>query len=213
MPHFSQDERVNRQIRARELRLIGAEGENFGVVTFERAFELAQERGLDLVEIGPKSVPPVAKILDYGKFLYEKHKSEKRAKAKTHITEQKAIQITIGTGEHDLALKAKKGSEWLHEGHRVKVDLFLRGRAKYLDPKFHKARLERLLHFITEPYKVIEEPKKSPKGMSLIIEKDRSNEKAPLITNKHENKQVVLKENQADEERQAPLAEVRTESL
>ncbi len=203
MPYFSPDERVNKQIRARALRLIGAEGENFGVVTFERALELAEERELDLVEINPTAVPPVAKILDYGKFLYEKRKSEKKAKAKTHVTELKAIQITIGTGEHDLALKAKKGSEWLREGHRVKVDLFLRGRAKYLDPKFHRARLERLLHFITESYKTVEEPKKSPKGMTLIIEKDKTNE----------NKQVIHKENPADQARQAPLSQIRSEPL
>lgn len=165
----------------------------------DQALALAEEKGLDLVEIGPKSTPPVAKILEYGKFLYDKRKKEKVAKQNSHVTEVKAIQITIGTGEHDLELKAKNASKWLKEGHRVKIDLFLRGRAKYLDPKFHHERLTRILHFITEPYKAIEEAKKSHKGLTIIIERDKTQ-------NKNENKQIILKENPTDEKREAHLA-------
>ncbi len=76
--------------------------------------------------------------MEYGKFQYSENKKRKDAKAKTHNVETKAIQITIGTGDHDLELKAKKAVEWLAEGHRIKVDLFLRGRAKYMDQKFLK---------------------------------------------------------------------------
>ena len=126
---------------------------------------------MDLVEISPNAVPPVAKILDYGKFVYEKNKKEKATKTKAHVIELKSLQVTIGTGEHDLELKAKNASTWLKEGHRVKINLFLKGRAKYLNESFLKERLDRLLHFITEEYKIVDGPKKGPKGLTLVVER------------------------------------------
>jgi len=163
--------RINQEIRAQELRVIGAEGENLGVLPFARALAAAEELGLDLIEISPNAVPPVAKIMDFGKFQYLENKKASQAKANAHRTETKNIQIKIGTGEHDLELKAKKVSEFLADGHRVKVDLFLPGRAKYLNPEFLKGRVERILQLLTVEYKIADEPKKSPKGMSLIIER------------------------------------------
>jgi translation initiation factor IF-3 len=112
----------------------------------------------------------VAKIADYGKYQYEEKKKGKQAK-KSHSTEVKNVQVKLGTGDHDLSLKAKKTSEWLSEGNRVKIDLFLPGRAKYLDEKFLKERIERMLKLVSVDYKVAEPPKKSPKGMTAIIEK------------------------------------------
>jgi translation initiation factor IF-3 len=167
------DAKVNHQIRARELRVIGPKGENFGVITLSDALAKAAEAGLDLIEISPGAVPPVAKIADYGKFLYEVSKKLKVAKQKSHTTEVKNVQVKIGTGEHDLALKAKKASEWLSEGHKVRIDLFLTGRSKYMEFNFLKERLDRILRLITIPFKVSEEAKKGPKGLTVVIEKDR----------------------------------------
>lgn len=163
--------RVNHHIRSLELRVIGADGSNLGILPLREALNKASEAGLDLIEISPNANPPVAKIADFGKYQYDENKKQKIAKAKSHTVEIKTVQVKIGTGEHDLELKAKKASEWLKEGHRIKVDLFLPGRAKYLDPKFLNERLERLLSFITEKYKMAEKPQKSPKGLSTIIEK------------------------------------------
>ena len=163
--------RTNNQIRSSELRLIGPEGENFGVVSLADALAKAKEFELDLVEISPNAVPPIAKIVDYGKFLYAENKKQKAAKAKAHTVEVKNIQVKVGTGDHDLSLKARKASEWLKEGHRVKIDLFLPGRTKYMDEKFLKERMERVLKLVSENYKVAEEPKKSPKGLTAVIEK------------------------------------------
>ena len=165
------DERINTQIRAPQLRVIGPDGTPLGVISRDEALVRAETAGLDLVEISPNAVPPVAKILDYGKFVYEKNKKEKATKTKAHIIELKSLQVTIGTGEHDLELKAKNASTWLKEGHRVKINLFLKGRAKYLNESFLKERLDRLLHFITEEYKIVDGPKKGPKGLTLIIER------------------------------------------
>ena len=126
---------------------------------------------MDLIEISPNAVPPVAKIMDYGKFQYSENKKQKAAKAKVHNSEVKEIQIKIGTGEHDLELKAGKVSEWLKEGNIIRIDLFLPGRSKYMDFKFLKERLERILKFVPEEYKVSQSAQKSPKGMSMVIEK------------------------------------------
>jgi len=142
-----------------------------GVMSLREALEKAHELSFDLIEISPNANPPVAKIMDYGKFQYDERKKEKTAKAKSKTVETKNVQVKVGTGDHDLELKAKKASEWLQEGNRVKIDLFLVGRTKFMDIKFLKERLERILRLITTNYKVAEEPKKSPKGLTVVIEK------------------------------------------
>ncbi len=131
----------------------------------------AQARGLDLIEISPTATPPVAKIMDYGKFQYTEKKKVKVARSRAQTSDLKNIQVKIGTGDHDLELKAKKASEWLKEGHRVRIDLFLIGRSKFMDFKFLKERLDRIFKLITVEYRVAEEPKKGPKGLTTIIEK------------------------------------------
>lgn len=165
--------RINDQIRENELRVIDDQGELLGIMSSEEAVRLAKDKSLDLIEISPKAIPPVAKIMDYGKFLYQQKKKASQIKAKAHSVETKVIQVKMATGEHDLTLKAKKISGWLKSGHRVKIDLFLIGRAKYMDKKFLEERLERILHLITEKYKVAEPAKKSPKGLTIIVEKDK----------------------------------------
>lgn len=164
-------ERINNQIRARELRVIDIEGKNLGILSIKDALELAQSKGLDLIEISPNANPPIGKIMDFGKYQYEVNKKLKKSKAGSKPTETKSIQIKIGTGDHDLELKAKTASKWLKEGHRIKVELFLAGRTKYMDEKFLKERLDRVLHLITEEYRVSDSYKRSPKGLVITIEK------------------------------------------
>lgn len=163
--------RINNQIQAKELRIIGPEGQNFGVLARLDALAKATELGADLIEISPNSNPPIAKIMDYGKYQYIEAKKHKQAKTKSHVIEIKSVQIRIGTGEHDLNLKAKKTSEWIKEGQRVKIDLFLPGRAKSIDEKFLKEKMNKFLLLITENFTLAESPKKSPKGMTAVIEK------------------------------------------
>ncbi|PIR38598.1 MAG: translation initiation factor IF-3 [Candidatus Zambryskibacteria bacterium CG10_big_fil_rev_8_21_14_0_10_42_12] len=162
---------ANQRIKAPELRVIGPQGENFDVMKRDDALKKAIELGLDLIMISPGANPPVAKITDYGKFLYEQKKKARQTKAKAHTVEVKNVQIKPGTSDNDLSMKARKASEWLSEGHRVKIDLFLRGRIKYMDQSFLKERLERILKLVSVDYKVADDTKKSPKGLSLIIEK------------------------------------------
>jgi translation initiation factor IF-3 len=163
--------KINHQIRAKELRVITDTGEILGVLSLSEALKKAEELGLDLIEISPNAEPPVAKIMDYGKYQYQQSKKQKEAKARTHVTETKTLQVKIGTSEHDLELKAKNASKWLKEGHRVKIDLFLVGRTKYADINFKKERLDRVLTLITEEYRLSGEPLKSPKGLSVTLER------------------------------------------
>lgn len=166
-------EKINNQIRASQLRVIDQEGNNLGTISLEEALTIARERGLDLIEISPNAVPPVAKIMEYGKFLYEQSKKQSKAKAGLKLSETKSIQVKIGTGDHDLELKAKTASKWLSEGHRIKVELFLSGRAKYMKEDFLKERLDRVLALITEGYKISEPLKRGPKGLMVTIERDK----------------------------------------
>ena len=120
--------RINDRIRAPEIRLIGADGENVGVVTPARALQMAEEAGLDLVEISPTAVPPVCKIMDFGKFKYETQKREAEARKKQHIIEIKEIKFRPGTDTHDYDVKMKAMGRFFDDGDKVKVTLKFRGR-------------------------------------------------------------------------------------
>ncbi len=151
--------------------MVGPEGENLGVLSLTEALAAAESRSLDLIEISPNAEPPVAKIMDYGKYRYQTGRKAREVKAKSHVTETKSVQVKIGTGDHDQQLKAKRIAEWLDEGHRVKVDLFLWGRYKYMEEGFLKERLDRFLKIIPTDYKVADPVKKGPKGYTTTIER------------------------------------------
>ena len=163
--------RINHAIKAAELRVISPDGENLGTLALADALKAAEKFKLDLIEISPNANPPVAKIMDYGKYRYETGRKAREVKAKSHVTETKSVQVKIGTGDHDQQLKARRTAEWLEEGHRVKIDLFLWGRYKYMEEGFLKERLERFLKIIPAEYKIAEPMKKSPKGWSTTLER------------------------------------------
>lgn len=171
---YQQKIRINEAIRAPELRVVGAEGENYGVISTREALEKAREAGLDLIEISPNALPPVAKIMDFGKYQYDENKKQKAQKARVQTVETKSLQVKVATGDNDLMLKAKKASEWLAEGHRIKLDLFLSGRMKYMNEQFLRERLDRILVLISTPYKVADSIKKSPKGLTMVLEKAKA---------------------------------------
>lgn len=141
------------------------------MITKEEAMAKAKLVGLDLIEVSPNAEPPVARIADYGKYTYETSKKLKDVKAKAHITETKTVQLSVSISENDLMIKAKKTAEWIKEGHRVKIDLQLKGRTKYLDQKFLEERMNRILAIIPVDYKIAEPLKKIPKSMMIVLEK------------------------------------------
>jgi translation initiation factor IF-3 len=122
------DLRINEQIRVREVRLIKDEGEQQGIMTTLEALEIAREQGLDLVEVAPQAVPPVVKILDYGKFKFENEKKVRDSKKKQKLLKLKEIRMQPKIDEHDLDFKSKHVKEFLAVGNKVKVTVRFRGR-------------------------------------------------------------------------------------
>lgn len=127
---ISKETRINEEIRAQELRVIDDEGNMVGIISRDEALGLAEEKDLDLVEISPNAKPPVAKILDYGKYRYEIQKREKEAKKKQKTMQVKEIRLSTFIEEHDIMVKAKTASKFLKDGDKVKVSLRFRGRER-----------------------------------------------------------------------------------
>jgi len=120
--------RINHRIRAREVRLIDNNGVQVGVVPLGRALEMAEEAGLDLVEVAPQAKPPVCRIMDYGKFKYQKKKRQTEARKRQATVQLKEVKIRYKTDEHDLATKIRQAREFLADGHKVKFMMFFKGR-------------------------------------------------------------------------------------
>ncbi|MFS1537961.1 MAG: translation initiation factor IF-3 [Candidatus Phlomobacter fragariae] len=120
--------RINTEIRASEVRLTGLDGEQIGVISLKKALEKAEEAGVDLVEISPNAEPPVCRIMDYGKFLYEKSKSLKEQKKKQRVIQVKEIKFRPGTDEGDYQVKLRNLIRFLEDGDKAKITLRFRGR-------------------------------------------------------------------------------------
>ena len=163
----------------------------------DKALKLAQDQGLDLIEISANANPPVAQITDYGKYVYDQKKKQKEIKAKQHQVEVKNIQVKLGTGDADLQQKANRASEWLKEGHRVKAELYLRGRAKYMDKEFLHDRLNKVLSLVSEEFKVVEDFKSSPKGIAILVEPDKQAAK---------KKEAEAQQGKSDKKQDAPAS-------
>lgn len=119
---------INEEILDKEVRLIGDQGEQLGIMSVQEALKVAAEREMDLVKIAPGSTPPVCKIMDYGKFRFEQAKKEKEAKKNQRVIEIKEIRMSPGIGENDFNTKLKNGQKFLNDGDRVKVSVRFRGR-------------------------------------------------------------------------------------
>ncbi|MBN1207504.1 MAG: translation initiation factor IF-3 [Myxococcaceae bacterium] len=126
--HIVRDQRTNRRIRAREVRVVGPAGEQLGVLSIEQALERAQAEGMDLVEVNPMAKPPVCKIMDYGKFKYEEKKKASEAKKKQVVVHLKEVKLRPKTEEHDYEFKVRNIKRFLEEGNKAKVTIVFRGR-------------------------------------------------------------------------------------
>ncbi|WP_026369167.1 translation initiation factor IF-3 [Kallotenue papyrolyticum] len=124
----NQKARINRRIRVPQVRLIDEEGRQIGVISTSEALMMAEERGLDLVEVAPNADPPVCRLMDYGKFLYEQNKKAREARKNQKTIEVKEVQIRPSTDEHDVEVKSNRAREFLSDGHKVKFNMRFRGR-------------------------------------------------------------------------------------
>jgi len=122
------DHQLNEEIRDKEVRLIGADGAQLGIVSSAQANEMAEEQGMDLVKISPNAVPPVCKIMDYSKFCFDQKKREKEARKNQRVVEVKEIRMSPSIDTNDLGTKIKAAQKFLQDGNRVKVSVRFRGR-------------------------------------------------------------------------------------
>ena len=160
--------RINDKIRAPEIRLIGADGENVGVVSPSRALDMAVEAGLDLVEISPNAVPPVCKIMDFGKYKYETQKREAEARKNQKIIEIKEIKFRPNTDTHDYEVKMRSVFKFLEGGDKVKVTLRFRGR-EMAHQNLGRELLERVAEDTKEIGRVESFPRLEGRQMVMLI--------------------------------------------
>ncbi len=150
------------------MRVVDETGKNLGIMPREAALKLAEERKLDLIEIAPTVKPPVAKIISFDKFRYQKEKELRKQKTSQKVSELKHVRLSIRSAKNDLEIKNKKIEEFLNEGHKVEILLFLRGREKY-NRNWARQKLEEFLKMITVEYKISMEPKFGGKGLIMQI--------------------------------------------
>ena len=162
--------RVNNQIRIPEVQVIDDKGNQLGAMPTFDALRLAREKNLDLVEVGPQMQPPIAKIMDYGKYMYRKEKQEKGG-PKPKDQEMKTVRVGFKTGEHDLKFKSEQIDNFLKDGHPVKIELTLRGREKAL-AHMGKEKLANFIKLISETHLIQNPVSKSPFGWIIVIKKD-----------------------------------------
>jgi len=150
------------------VRLIDAEGNQIGVVIIDKALEIAQESGLDLVEVAPQAKPPVCRIMDYGKYLYEQAKKEKLNKKKQHKISVKEIRMRPKTDDHDLEYKLKHARSFLEDKNKVKFTVLFRGR-EMAYKEFGERLLEKVQDELSDVGKVESESKMEGRTMTMVI--------------------------------------------
>jgi len=168
--YFFIQNRINNQITAKELRVINETGDNLGVMKKEDALALAKEKSLDLIEIAPMAQPPVARIMSFDKFRYQQGKEERKQRHAQKQKELKQVQITPRSALNDLQIKAKKAEDFLNEGHKVTISLFLRGREK-ANKDWALKKMREFINMITVSHEITMEPKQGGRGFLAQIAK------------------------------------------
>ena len=164
--------RINEDIRVKEVRLIDENGENRGVVSIREALQIAADAGLDLIEISPQAVPPVCKVLDYGKYKYEAQKRKAEAKKNQKVIEIKELKLRPMIDKHDYEVKVKQAKRFLDEGNKVKFTMRYKGRELSAND-MGKAVLDRLLEDLEGLCKVDSAPKLEGKQMMMIVSPEK----------------------------------------
>ena len=170
MFYIKQELPINRQIRAKEVQLIGDDGEKKGVIALEEAIEQAESKNLDLVLVAPNANPPVCKIMNYGKYKFEQAKKEKEAKKKQKVLEVKELRVTPNIEEHDFGFKTKNARKFLEAGNKVKITLRFRGR-EVNNVKSGETVLNKFIESLEDIATVEKQPKLEGRNMFTILSK------------------------------------------
>jgi translation initiation factor IF-3 len=160
--------RVNHQIRISPVRLVGADGQQVGVVPVDEALKAAREAGLDLVEVAPMARPPVVKIMDYGKYRFEQAKAARAARKKQHVIHVKEVKYRPGISEHDFEFKTRHARTFLEEGNKVKLTMMFRGR-QVTHPELGQDVLNRVYEAVQDLAKVEAYPKLEGRNMTMVL--------------------------------------------
>ncbi|MBX7043884.1 MAG: translation initiation factor IF-3 [Ignavibacteria bacterium] len=165
-------ERTNEQVRAPQVRVVDEDGNSLGVMTSQEALYISRSRGLDLVEISPNSRPPVCKIVDYGKFNYERQKKEKQAKKNQHVMHIKEIRFNPNTDTHDIEFKTKHLRQFLLEGHKVKAYVMFKGRM-ITHPEIGEKLMSEIVEKLSDISKLESPPKMEGKTLFAYFLPDK----------------------------------------
>jgi translation initiation factor IF-3 len=163
-----QDLRINEAIRVREVRLVGADGEQHGIVPTIDALKMAREQEVDLVEVAPQAKPPVCKLLDYGKFKFEQEKNARESRKKQKLLKLKEVRMQPKIEIHDLEFKTKHIQDFLEQGSKVKVTIRFRGR-ELAHTELGRVVLDRILDMLEIPYAIDRKPMMEGRFMSMIL--------------------------------------------
>ena len=168
--YIKQELPINGQIRAKEVQLIGDQGEKLGVIQLREALEKAEEKNLDLVLVSPNANPPVCKIMNYGKYKFEQAKKEKEAKKKQKVLEVKELRVTPNIEEHDFGFKSRNARKFLQDGNKVKITVRFRGR-EVNNSKAGELVLNKFIEELSDISVVEKPPKLEGRNMFTILAK------------------------------------------
>jgi len=177
--------RINQQIRAGEVRLVGEKGEQLGIMLLPQALEVAKKYNLDLVEVAPTAVPPVCRLLDYGKYKYEQAKKERELRKSQRVSLLREVRLRPKIGDHDFEAKARSARKLLDEGDKVKVTIMFRGR-EITHPEIGLRLLQRMAESLQGIAAIDQQPAMENRRMSIIL--------SPLSAQKTKVKEEIKKE-------------------
>jgi translation initiation factor IF-3 len=160
--------RINQEIKAAQLRVIGTNGEQLGIMTLSDALRAADDAGVDLIEISPNSDPPVAKIVDWGKFQYQKMKEQQKSKRNAKTMELKQMRLGLKIGIHDLDIKLRKIREFLNVGHKVKILIFFRGR-EMAHQELGYEMINKIITQLEDDAIVEQKPQMNGRNLSIVV--------------------------------------------
>ena len=167
-PKISKSIRINQEIKAEQLRVIGPSGEQLGIMSLSEALKIAEEAGVDLIEISPNANPPVVKVVDWGKYQYQKTKEQQKNRKHAKTVELKQIRMGLKIGANDLEIKLRKIREFLQVGHKVKILIFFRGR-EMAHQELGYEMIEKIASKLEEEAIIEQKPQMAGRNLSIVV--------------------------------------------
>lgn len=167
-PKISKSIRINQEIRAEQLRIIGPSGEQLGVMSLSEALKIAEEAGVDLIEISPNADPPVAKVVDWGKYQYQKMKEQQKSRKHAKTVELKQMRMGLKIGANDLEIKLRKIREFLQVGHKVKIFILFRGR-EMAHQELGYEMIDKIVAKLEECAILEQKPQMAGRNLSIVV--------------------------------------------